>query len=111
MDVIKAIKIFQYYHSMTGQSREEWAAWRVQACEEWMLDKSILGKEGEGNGSSKGESDNSSNDKILYVTKGDCRGSRRVRQYSVPDAARVSGETRKVREGVQSTGDSPGGCH
>lgn len=44
MDVIKEIKSYPYYHSMTGQSREEWAAWRVQAVDEWMLDKKILEK-------------------------------------------------------------------
>ncbi len=31
MDVIKAVESYPYYHSMTGQSREEWEAWRVQA--------------------------------------------------------------------------------
>ena len=44
MDIIKAVEDFSYYHSMTGQSREEWQAWRVQAVEEWMLDKEILEK-------------------------------------------------------------------
>lgn len=44
MDVIKAVEGYPYCHSVTGQSMEEWAAWRVQAVEEWMLDKAILEK-------------------------------------------------------------------
>lgn len=58
MDVIKAVGSYPYYHSMTGQSREEWEAWRVQACEEWMLDKAILEKgedvDGKADSDSKG---------------------------------------------------------
>lgn len=58
MDIIKAVESYPYYHSMTGQSREEWEAWRVQACEEWMLDKAILEKgedvDGEADSDSKG---------------------------------------------------------
>lgn len=49
MDVIKAIEDFQYFHSMTGRSRKDWETWRVQACEEWKLDKAIL-EEGENHG-------------------------------------------------------------
>lgn len=111
MDVIKAIESYPYYHSMTGQSREEWGAWRVQAVKEWMLDESILGKEREGNGSSESEPDHSSHDGILHVTEGDrgCRG--RIGQYCVSDAARLSGEARKVREGMPGAGDSPGRCN
>ena len=44
MDVIKAVESYSYYHDVTGQSREQWEEWRVQACEEWMLDKGILEK-------------------------------------------------------------------
>lgn len=44
MDVIKAIENYSYYHRITGRSWDEWNAWRVQACEEWMLDKAILEK-------------------------------------------------------------------
>ncbi len=111
MDVIKAIEDYLYYHSMTGQSREEWEAWRVQACDEWMLDKRILGKEGEGNGSSESKPDHSSNDSILHESAGDCGGSRRIRQYRLSDAARVFGEDGPVRPCVQGSGDIPGGCH
>ena len=50
MDVIKAVEGYPYYHSVTGQSMEEWAAWRVQAMEEWMLDKAILQKGAEEDG-------------------------------------------------------------
>lgn len=50
MDIIRGIENFQYYHSMTGGSREEWQAWRVQAVEEWMLDKKILEKGAEEDG-------------------------------------------------------------
>ena len=71
MDVIKAIESYPYYHSMTGQSREEWQAWRVQAVEEWMLDKEILRREGETDGMCEGETDNSGNDSILHVSVGD----------------------------------------
>ena len=110
MDVIKAVESYPYYHSMTGQSREEWEAWRVQACEEWMLDKNILGKESERDGSSESEPDNSSNDSILSVSAGDCGQGRGERQYRVPDAARVPGEDGSVRPCVQGSGDIPGGC-
>lgn len=111
MDVIRAIESYPYYHSMTGQSREEWAAWRVQACKEWMPDKNILGKDGVGNGSSKSKSDYSSNDSILHEPAGDCGQGRGEREHRLPDAARVLGEARKVREGMQGLGDIPGGCH
>ena len=50
MDVIKAVESYSYYHGITGQSWKEWEAWRVQACEEWMLDKSIIGKGDSGDG-------------------------------------------------------------
>lgn len=110
MDIIKAVEEFSYYHSMTGQSREEWQAWRVQAVEEWMLDKEILEKGEEEDGSSESESDHSSNDSILYESAGDCGGSRRIRQCCLPDAARLSGEDGAVREGVPGSGDSSRGC-
>ncbi len=109
MDVIKAVESYPYYHSMTGQSREEWEAWRVQACEEWMLDKAILEK-GE-DGSSESKPDYSVNDSVLSVATGDCGQSRGERQYRLSDAARVLGEARKVWEGMQSLGDIPGGFH
>lgn len=111
MDVIKAVESYPYYHSMTGQSREEWEAWRVQACEEWMLDKNILGKESERDGSSESKPDYSGNDSVLSVATGDCGQSRGERQYRLSDAARVLGEARKVWEGMQSLGDIPGGFH
>ena len=111
MDVIKAVENFQYYHSMTGQSREEWEAWRVQACEEWMLDKEILRKEGEGNGSSKSESDYSSDDKIVSVTKGDRGQGWSEPEYRLPDAARLSGEDGAVRKGVSGSWYSTRGCY
>lgn len=38
MDVIRAIEDYNYYHSVTGGSREEWKAWRVAAMKEWELD-------------------------------------------------------------------------
>ena len=110
MDVIKAVESYSYYHNITGQSREEWEAWRVHACEEWMLNKAILGKEGENNGSSKSESDHSSNDRFLHVSKRDCGGSRRIRQHCVSDAARLSGETREIREGLPGVEGSSRGC-
>lgn len=111
MDVIKAVEDFTYYHSMTGQSREEWEAWRVQACEEWMLDKNILGKESERDGSSESKPDHSGNDSVLSVATGDCGQSRGERQYRLSDAARVFGEDGPVRPCVQGSGDIPGGCH
>lgn len=92
MDVIKAVEDFTYYHSMTGQSREEWQAWRVQAVEEWMLDKKILGKESERDGMCEGEPDNSGDDRFLPVSAGDCGQGRGERQHSLQDAARVPGE-------------------
>lgn len=48
MNIIEAVESYPYYHSMTGGSREEWEAWRVRACEEWMLGRRIL--EGDSNG-------------------------------------------------------------
>lgn len=111
MDVIKAVESYPYYHSMTGQSREEWEAWRVQACEEWMLDKNILGKESERDGSSESKPDYSGNDSILHESAGDCGQSRGERQYRLSDAARVFGEDGPVRPCVQGSGDIPGGCH
>lgn len=111
MDVIKAVESYPYYHSMTGQSREEWEAWRVQACEEWMLDKNILGKESERDGSSESEPDYSGNDSILHEPAGDCGGSRHIRQCRISDAARVFGEDGPLREGVCRSGDRPGAVH
>ena len=101
MDVIRAIEDYQYYHDMTGQGREEWAAWRVQACGEWMLDKKILGKESGKDGSGESEHESTGN-------RGQGRGER---EHRLPDAARVPGEDGQVREGVRRPGDIPGGCH
>lgn len=111
MDIIKAVEDFSNYHSMTGQSREEWQAWRVQAVEEWMLDKEILGKESERDGSSESEPDNSGNDGVLSVSTGDCGQGRGERQHSLQDAAWVPGEDGQIRESVFRPGDSSGGCH
>ena len=111
MDVIKAVESYPYYHSMTGQSREEWEAWRVQACEEWMLDKNILGKESERDGSSESKPDYSGNDSIMHEPTGNRGQSRGERQYRLSDAARVFGEDGPVRPCVQGSGDIPGGCH
>ena len=110
MDVIKAVESYPYYHSMTGQSREEWEAWRVQACEEWMLDKNILGKESERDGSSESEPDHSGNDSILSVSAGNRGQSRGERQYRLSDAARVPGEDGPVQPCVQGSGDISRGC-
>lgn len=100
MDIIKLVESYPYYHSMTGGSREEWAAWRVRACEEWMLSKEILGKEGEGDGSSKSESDDSGDDGILSEPARDCGQGRGEREHRVPDAARLSGEDGPFRESL-----------
>lgn len=37
MDIIKALEDFNYYHSVTDGSLEEWKAWRQQAVREWGL--------------------------------------------------------------------------
>lgn len=111
MDVIKAVESYPYYHSMTGQSREEWEAWRVQACEEWMLDKNILGKESERDGSSESEPDHSGNDSILHEPAGNRGQSWGERQYRLPDAARVFGEDGPVRESMPGAGDSSRGYY
>ena len=111
MDVIKAVESYPYYHSMTGQSREGWEAWRVQACEEWMLDKNILGKESERDGSSESKPDYSGNDSVLSVSTGDCGQGRGIGQCGVQNQKRLSGETRKIRESMQSLGDIPGAVH
>lgn len=111
MDIIKAVEDFSYYHSMTDQSREGWQAWRVQAVEEWMLDKKILGKEGERDGSGEGEPDNSGNDGILHESAGDRGQGRGERQHRLPDAARVPGEDGQVRESVPGSWHSSGGCY
>lgn len=110
MDVIKAIESFQYYHSMTGQSREEWAVWRVQACSEWMLDESILGRECVEDGSSKGEPDHSSNDEILHESEGDRGRCGGIGQHSLSNEKRLPGEDGPFWARVQGPGDSPGGC-
>lgn len=111
MDVIKAVESYPYYHSMTGQSREEWEAWRVQACEEWMLDKNILGKESERDGSSESKTNHSSNDGILHESAGDCGQGRGEREHRLSDAARVPGEDGQVRPCVQGPGGRPGAVH
>ena len=111
MDVIRAIEDYQYYHDMTGQGREEWSAWRVQAVEEWMLDKKILGKESGKDGSGESEPDNSSDDCIMHESTGNRGQGRGEREHRLPDAARVPGEDGQVREGVRRPGDIPGGCH
>ena len=111
MDVIKAVENYSYYHGITLQSREEWEAWRVQACEEWMLDKAILGKEGEEDGLCESEPDHSGNDRFLHGSKGDCRQSRGERQHCLPDAARLLGEDGPVWESLPCAGDRSGGCN
>lgn len=76
-----------------------------------MLDKNILGKESERDGSSESEPDYSGNDSILHEPAGDCGQGRGERQYRLPDAARVPGEDGQVRESMFRAGDIPGGCH
>lgn len=107
MDVIRAIESYPYYHSMTGQSREEWEAWRVQTCEEWMLDKGILGKESERDGSSESGRDCSGNDSVLHESPGDSGQGGGICQCGLQSQKRLFGETRKIRENLQSLGDIP----
>ena len=70
-----------------------------------MLDKNILGKESERDGSSESEPDYSGNDSILHEPAGDCGQGRGERQYRLPDAARVPGEDGQIRESVPGAGD------
>lgn len=44
MDVIRAIESYAYYHNVTGQNRDAWEKWRIEAVEEWQLDRSLIQK-------------------------------------------------------------------